>query len=131
MKLRISAKARQLGHDALLFQPLARGSAKATRDAPFDDVGFVQFCFDGDCLESAAAPPPSNLKVSIGSKVDGRPEAHEDQPTQRRIDAGEGGRIVAPASAPCSKSKTASSASRPRRTTRLRNQGTKAPYADG
>ena len=65
------------------FFNLSHAVGKGYPNAPFDDVDFVQFCFAA-IASSAAAPPPSNLKVPWSKvMVTGR----MDQPTQDGIDA--------------------------------------------
>jgi hypothetical protein len=82
MKLGFPAKRDQWGTMPFFFN-LTHAVGKGYPNAPFDDVGFVQFCFAA-IAENSVAPPPANLKGSWSKvKVTGR----MDQLTQDGIDA--------------------------------------------
>jgi hypothetical protein len=82
MKLALLAKGDDWGPMPFYFN-LSHPVGKGYPNAPFDDVGFVQFCFAA--IASTAIPPtPPNLKEPW-SKV--KVTGHMDQATQAGIDA--------------------------------------------
>ena len=82
MKLQFLTKGDNWGPMPFYFN-LSSPVGQGYPNAPFDDVGFVQFCFAA-IAAGTAAPPPPNLKEPWSKvKVTGR----MDQATQDSIDA--------------------------------------------